>query len=185
MCVHAARNDWCPATVNNNFGNTTTVSSVYSRAVGASMRLICKPTGLGRNWKGNGTSIVVYCDSLADGSGGVWVSDDWCCMLVFFAYSRDSLFRILKRIASALDVLCCSFKYGCVLACSGRARRVREPRGARSRGRRRSALQALLLSDPPILHLSFHAPLLNFFALLNFACSLLAIRHSQVQSSDR
>jgi hypothetical protein len=72
------RNDWCPATVNNNFGNTTTVSAVYGRYNGASVVLLCKPTGLGRNWKGNGTSITVKCNSLADGSGGVWTSDDWC-----------------------------------------------------------------------------------------------------------
>jgi hypothetical protein len=72
------RYDWCPLNVNANFGNTSTVSYYFSRTVGSNMRLLCKPTGLGRNWKGNGTSIQVYCDSLADGSGGVWVSDDWC-----------------------------------------------------------------------------------------------------------
>ena len=77
----AARNDWCPATINNNFGNTTSVTSVYARYVGATVRLICKPTGLGRNWKGNGTSILVTCASAADGSTGMWVSDDWCCTL--------------------------------------------------------------------------------------------------------
>jgi hypothetical protein len=72
------RYDWCPATINNNFGNTTTVSSVYKRYEGASVVLICKPTGLGRNFKGNGTSITVNCRSSADGSTGMWVSDDWC-----------------------------------------------------------------------------------------------------------
>ena len=177
--MHAERQDWCPATINSNFGNTSTVTFAYARYMGNSVRLICKPTGLGRNWKGNGTSILVYCASLADGSGGVWASEDWCCMLPILPTRC-----LLKRIASALDVLCSS-KCGCVFACSGRARRVREPRGARARGRRRSALQALFLSDPPILHLSLHVPFLNFPAFLNFVRSLLAICHSQVQSSDR
>lgn len=72
------RQDWCPSNINANFGNTTTVTAVFARSVDSTVRLVCKPAGLGRNWRGNGTSIQVTCASLADGSGGVWVSDDWC-----------------------------------------------------------------------------------------------------------
>lgn len=69
---------FCPSTINNNFGNTTTVTAYFSRAVGDTVWLICKPTGLGRNWRGNGTAIKVTCSASADGSTGIWTSEDWC-----------------------------------------------------------------------------------------------------------
>jgi len=70
--------DYCPTTINNNFGNTTTVTFNYARTIETTVWLQCKPTGLGRNYKGNGTHIQVSCRASADGSTGVWASEDWC-----------------------------------------------------------------------------------------------------------
>ena len=76
LVAGAARQDWCPTSINSNFNYTTTISSVFPRYVGAYVNLFCK-SGY-HNKRGSGNFIQVTCSSLADGSGGLWGSIDTC-----------------------------------------------------------------------------------------------------------